>query len=206
MLQPRTHIICLAMEMKSSIALDLFHSLDQHDWNYSMHTARDGWNLTQSSWKERGITLMQHSKLAQQPGAQGCLWSHMDLWELCASGGEPIIILESDALCLQPWKQSFRTEHDVVKLAYKFNNLRPNKRTGQWSPGSTGYYITPKGATLLLDYVRNTSALEADKLIGTHIVSWTHGDRLFDINTRSYTKSSTKSINRKDYERLIANK
>ena len=185
---------------------ELETSLRTHGWHYSVHTARNGWKLKPQDWHSRSVALTPHSKIAQQPGAQGCLWSHMDLWELCRSKQEPIIVLESDALCLKPWNQSFQTDHDVVKLAYKFNTLRPNKRTGSWSPGATGYYITPQGADLLLDYVRGTSALEADKLIGTGIVSWTHGARLFDINTKSYSRSSTRSINITDYENLLYDK
>ena len=206
MRQPDTHIICLSVERHSDIMQELETSLEEHGWNYSLHAARNGWKLKPKDWQRRSVTLTPHSKIVRQPGAQGCLWSHMDLWELCRSNKEPIIVLESDALCLKPWNESFAPEHDVVKLAYKFDTPRPNKRTGSWSPGATGYYITPQGAAMLLDYVRGTSALEADKLIGTSIVSWTHGARLFDINTKSYRRSSTRSINISDYERLLYDK
>lgn len=204
--QPNTHVICLDVERQGEIMQELETSLVEHGWHYSVHAAQNGWKLKQKDWQRRSVTVTPYSKIAQQPGAQGCLWSHMDLWELCRTKQEPIIVLESDAVCLRSWNESFHPNHDVVKLAYKFNNLRPNKRTGLWSPGSTGYYITPRGATLLLDYVTGTSALEADKLIGTRIVEWAHGARLFDINTKSYSRSSTKSINIKDYERLLHNK
>ena len=128
---------------------------------------------------------------------------HGSLGTVRGQGARPIIILESDALCLGPWKESWNYHEHVVKIAYKFNLLRPNKRTGQWSPGATGYHISPQGAALLLGYVAETSALEADKLLGTRIVQWTHGPRLFDINTRSYSRSSTRSKSLGDYERLI---
>ena len=203
MLQPNLYIICLSVERRSNIMQELETSLGEQDWRYTVHAARNGWKLKQRDWQRRGVTVTVNSKIARQPGAQGCLWSHMDLWELCRTKQEPIIVLESDALCLKPWNERFHTDHDIVKLAYKFDTLRPNKRTGLWSPGATGYYITPRGATLLLDYVASTSTLEADKLIGTRIVSWTHGARLFDINTKSYGRSSTRSINISDYERLL---
>jgi hypothetical protein len=130
----------------------------------------------------------------------------MDLWELCLARQEAIAVLESDALCLQPWPTSFVMRHDLAKIAYKFAQLRPNKRTGLWSPGAAGYVITPRGAAALLDHVRSTSALEADKLIGTEILSWTHAERLFDINTSSYSRSSTRSHSLDDYERKIWSK
>jgi hypothetical protein len=69
-----------------------------------------------------------------------------------------------------------------------------------------GYSLSPEHANTLLAHVKQTSALEVDKLIGSRIVDWAHGPRLFDINTRSYSRSSTKSINIKDYARLIENK
>jgi hypothetical protein len=201
--QPDAHIICLDVEKRGGMMQELETSLQEHGWNHSLHAACNGWKLTAQDWQRRGVRLVEGSKISQQPGAQGCLWSHMDLWELCVDQGRPIIILESDALCLGPWKESWNYHEHVVKIAYKFNLLRPNKRTGQWSPGATGYHISPQGAALLLGYVAETSALEADKLLGTRIVQWTHGPRLFDINTRSYSRSSTRSKSLGDYERLI---
>lgn len=206
MQQPTTFIICLAVEMGAPITLQLLSSLGTHGWSSQIHPAQNGWQLTAARWQERGVRLVSNSKLAQQPGAQGCLWSHMDLWELCLARSEPIAVLESDALCQRPWPTNFTMTHDLAKIAYKFDQLRPNKRTGLWSPGAVGYVITPRGAATLLDYVRTTSALEADKLIGTGILSWTHAERLFDINTSSYTRSSTRSINLSDYEQKIWNK
>lgn len=147
--------------------------------------------------------LDPRSKIGLRPGAQGCLWSHMDLWELCVLENQPMIILESDALCLAPPTELGSDQ--LLKIAYKFTGTRPNKRTGQWSPGSTGYVISPRWAAVLLAYVRQTSAMEVDKLMGSRIVDWTHGPRLFDINTRSYSRSSTKAPTRMDYARLVRN-
>lgn len=202
--QPLAHIICLDTALKSSITEQLLGSLDQHGWNHTIHSACEGWKLTNNDWKNRGVDLHPESKIGLKPGAQGCLWSHMDLWEQCVDSGEPMIILESDALCMSPPRELAADK--LLKIAYKFDITRPNKRTGQWSPGSTGYLLSPQHANTLLSYVRKTSALEVDKLIGSSIVDWAHGPRLFDINTRSYGRSSTKAINIKDYERLIRNK
>jgi GR25 family glycosyltransferase involved in LPS biosynthesis len=196
------HIICLDIARNSSVTEQLLSSLDHHGWQHRIHPAREGWLLTREDWQRRGVEVNPQSKICLKPGAQGCLWSHMDLWEQCVDGGEPMIILESDALCMAPPRELHADQ--LLKIAYKFDITRPNKRSGQWSPGSAGYVLSPRHANALLSYVRQTSALEVDKLIGSRIVDWAHGPRLFDINTRSYSRSSTRSQSMSDYERLIA--
>jgi GR25 family glycosyltransferase involved in LPS biosynthesis len=177
----------------------LLAGMHEHGWNYTIHSACRGWELTQRNWQDRGIAIDAHSKIGQKPGAQGCLWSHMDLWELCASSNRDMIILESDALCVRPWDPRITSER-LLKIAYKFQATRPNKRTGTWSAGSAGYLLNPQHASRLLGYVRATSALEVDKLIGTTVVDWQHGPRLFDINTMGYSNSSTKAASLKQYK------
>jgi GR25 family glycosyltransferase involved in LPS biosynthesis len=198
------HIICLDIALGSAITQQLLASLDHHGWHHKLHSACEGWQLTKEDWNRRGVELLPQSKIARQPGAQGCLWSHMDLWELCVLENQPMIILESDALCIAPPVEL--NSRQLLKIAYKFDITRPNKRTGQWSPGAVGYSLSPEHANTLLAHVKQTSALEVDKLIGSRIVDWAHGPRLFDINTKSYSRSSTKSINITDYERLLHNK
>jgi len=201
--QPNTFIIALEYQKElsdrgqawqrshSRIHSTLLESLDAHGWSHIPWAAQDGWLLTESHWHGKGMMIKQGSKLWDRPGAQGCLWSHMALWEHCVELDEPIIVLEHDAVCLAEWNPLYEITHDVQKIAYKFTQTRPNKITGEWSPGSVGYSLTPRGAAKMLSWLGTVGAIESDKVIGSRVVDWTHSQRLFDINTASYTRSST---------------
>lgn len=199
-MQPHAYIITLTATENLSERLswyrDQFHSryyheltrsLDRYGWTWEPFAASDGYG--ELEWN---VPPRIGSKIAAHPGALGCLHSHARLWRLCVDRGAAITVLESDAVCLAPWQETALAP--VTKIGYKFRGTeRENRRTGLWSPGAVGYVITPLGAECLLGNLELHGPAEADKLIGSRIVDWQYGPRLFDINHASHAQSSTKN-------------
>ncbi|MBV6274121.1 glycosyltransferase family 25 protein [Alcaligenaceae bacterium CGII-47] len=100
----------------------------------------------------------------------GCFASHYLMWERCVQGGEPIIVLEDDAL-LTPLFMSFYAHAGQFAQHYGLVWLQPSrkvqnqaglvleqigpftvKKFAKGFSGTTGYLITPRAAQALLDY------------------------------------------------------
>lgn len=63
------------------------------------------------TWTTGGVRYCPKTQLRQHPypgrlGPRlGCAMSHMLLWELCADRGEPILVLEHDAVFVREWPE-----------------------------------------------------------------------------------------------------
>lgn len=103
-------------------------------------------------------------------GQLGCFASHYVLWEKCVELGGPIILLEDDALILEPAFSAFYNNANDFADVYGLVWLQPElgkqrrdialgkfkgfdvKKFLKGATGTTGYMIGPGAAQALLDY------------------------------------------------------
>ncbi len=95
--------LCIATAAEHGIAVELFDAVDktqarkvmeQHDLHWTWPT------LETDVCAEMG--LVRHPYRTQDPNARlGCAMSHYLLWRRCAESGEPLLILEHDAVFLR---------------------------------------------------------------------------------------------------------
>ena len=123
-------------------------------------------------------------KMRQRPGAQGCWMSHWQLWNRCADHGEPLVILEHDAVVQAAWPQDLDIESRLVKL-YRNAECKTKPQFGRSSKGSHAYTITPAQAAQLIAFARATPAQAPDKHLGDGVVPWTfYNQDLVTLNPR----------------------
>lgn len=103
-------------------------------------------------------------------GQLGCFASHYLLWEKCVELGTPIILLEDDALLIEPAFTNFYDNAHYFADAYGLVWMQPElskqrrditlensrgfvfKKFLKGATGTTGYLINPDTAQILLNY------------------------------------------------------
>ncbi|WP_041393825.1 glycosyltransferase family 25 protein [Photobacterium profundum] len=103
-------------------------------------------------------------------GQLGCYASHYLLWEKCAEKGEPIIVLEDDAIISPIEFKAFCTSATSLNSQFKFIRLHKHQRKrfsskkateidkleihrfSKGHMGTIGYFLTPSGAKKLLEH------------------------------------------------------
>jgi GR25 family glycosyltransferase involved in LPS biosynthesis len=130
------------------------------------------------------------------PGAMGCFYSHLRLWNKCVNLNEPIIIFEDDVIIVRKFVPVKWTDvlilatswHGLAKRYYKyleFSNEEPKAVEYHYNcvPGTAGYAITPEAARKLLKKYKNSYTL-ADHAINKDIVN-------IEIHNKLMGKSKT---------------
>ncbi len=130
--------------------------------------------LTQHGLSWHHITLSDDI-----PPEMGCFASHYKLWQRCVELGEPIIVLEHDAIFRSPIPP-LRFKHVILLSkpahnlgAYKLEAVRSPKPREIFYPmnmlaGAHCYAITPRGAEFLVDAARRKLITAADLFINKH--------------------------------------
>jgi len=182
-------------------ARERFHKTSQSaskfQWQIILFDAVNGYTLDQTIWHTLNLQKPKAPKnkekltFGTKPGALGCFLSHYYLWRKCADLNESIIVLEDDADIIRS-PTTISTSSDVVKL-HSPRQKKYHPVTGEWSPCTTAYFLTPMGASKLLDFVHSTGPKYADKLIASNIVAWNYIDVPL-INIRREIGSSTNPI------------
>ena len=103
--------------------------------------------------------------------AMACFISHYSIWHECIRVGKPILICEHDAVFVAPLPKSI--EGDIVNLgqpsygAFGIPSVIGESElvSKPYLPGAHGYYITPKGARLLIDAAMFHEAAPVDLFI-----------------------------------------
>jgi hypothetical protein len=176
---------------------------NQYNWNAEIFHAINGYNLQKSDWEIHGFTPPVISnrgkeKFGDLPGAQGCFFSHYRLWQQCVMLGEPIIVLEDDAEVLCPMPEIV-TNKDLIKL-HDPKHMHQHKKLGSWAPGAFAYWLTPQGATKLIDFSKNNGPGHADKLIGSNVLDWDYlNPHIVKLGPR---KGSSTNPNKYPYKNL----
>lgn len=161
------------------------------------------------TWGEDGAGLKHHSYGGSEAARIGCAMSHYALWEKCAWSGEPLLILEHDAVFLRPFvKFEFKTacqindpagatprgdywHEKMVKRGkgtwpktHIFNNHRPDGLAG-----NSAYVIKPKTALHLTCLVRRIGVWPNDATMCKQLIP--HLQEHYPFITRVEPEQST---------------
>jgi GR25 family glycosyltransferase involved in LPS biosynthesis len=179
----------------SRVAKDCADSLSRYRWNYKIVNAVDGWKITVQDWQKIGIVMSTSGKMWRRPGAQGCWFSHWNLWQYAIEHNCPIVIMEHDALVTGPWPNDLDIETAIVKL-YKTADCKTKPLTGTYSKGSHAYTLTPAQAQQIVDHCRQNGAVAVDKQLADKVVNWRfHNHDLVLLNPkRGKSTTSPKRI------------
>lgn len=136
----------------------------------AIHGAQNPDHYLFKKYNDKKRALLRGSNASLKLSQLGCFASHYLLWEKCAQDGEPIIILEDDAILLPTFVQfientkDFASHYGLVwmqpsrKIAnqagHALEKIGPFtvKKFAKGFAGTTGYLITPTTAQTLLDY------------------------------------------------------
>jgi hypothetical protein len=174
--QPKTFVIAIKGHPISEKQLqDCLDSADKFDWNVEVFWGVDGRTITSKTWEEEGLVPRLDKPTMSRPGVQGCFLSHYSLWKTCIELDKPIIILEHDAIIQRPWVP-MEINQDLVKLHRHYAGKKPkiDNDSGSWSKSGHAYCLSPTHADALINFVKKVGAFEADRLIGSNVISFTH--------------------------------
>lgn len=169
-------------EIARSLAHRALTSAKLYGWNLTSFHGVEGRTVNNdAAWKRWNIFFDQTDNgfygYAKQWGARGVFLSHWCLWYDCLRYNEPIGIFEHDVVFHKPPPETV-PECDV----YKFNKRMamtpwtvlgsPDNPvpSGKWWEGACGYFITPKGAGKIIDWVHQYGLLPPDVLIAENVV------------------------------------
>ena len=122
---------------------------------------------------KENLTLQKYDESYSNVGAVvGNFITQFRTWKLIAAGDEPGIILEHDAVFVMSLPE-LTEKGDIINLgkpsygkfkSMNFPGIYPmfSKQGGLYAPGAHGYYVTPKGATQLINIARAKGAAPCD--------------------------------------------
>jgi hypothetical protein len=174
--QPKTFVIAIKGHPVSEKQLeDCLRSAEEFDWQVEIFWGINGNSLTLESWKQIGVNPLLNKPTMNRKGTWGCFFSHWMLWNKCLELGEPIIVLEHDAIIKEPWKP-LDIDNAIVKLHryYKQKNIKHDEHSGIWSPSTHAYCLLPKHAQELIKFAKTTGGFETDRMIGDRVLSVEH--------------------------------
>jgi hypothetical protein len=174
--QPKTFVIAIKGHPVSERQLqDCLTSAEKFNWEVEVSWGVDGRTVTDKIWKHEGIIPRLDKPTMSKLGVQGCFLSHWQLWKKCIALGEPIIILEHDAVIQAPWIP-LEINNSIIKLHryYKQKNPKYDEDTGLWSASGHAYCLSPDHADILIKFVKNKGAFEVDRIIGDRVISFKH--------------------------------
>jgi glycosyl transferase family 25 len=174
--QPKTFVIAIKGHSVSANQLqDCLTSAEKFNWKVNVFWGVDGRTITDKTWVDEGIFPRLDKPTMGKPGVQGCFLSHWALWKKCIELNEPIIILEHDAVIQSRW-QPLEINDSIIKLHryYKQKNPKYDDDTGLWSASGHAYCLLPEHANILIKFVKNKGAFEADRIIGDKVIPFKH--------------------------------
>jgi hypothetical protein len=157
---------------QTNLARTLAQAL-KYSWSVSVWPAVVGDRVTEQTWRDIGVELLDRGAIVKRPGARGCWHSHWGLWNHCVTIDRPIVVLEHDAYISGVWPRDIDLDQCVWKLHKPDGRgLRENTITGTWSCGAYSYTLTPTFAQQLIDFSKTHGAQAVDKQIGSRAVPW----------------------------------
>lgn len=193
MIQPPAFVIALKEHNHSQTMLNTcLKTADDFGWKIHISWGMDGRDITESTWRDLGLTMTGDGKISKRPGVQGCFISHWRLWHKCLELDQQIIILEHDAVFKEAWKPIDPSTH-LIKLHTEYWNKR-NHITGTWGASTHAYTLSPIHARALIKFSTEHGARPTDVLIGDQVLPWRYLEyMMIDRNTDS--RSTTVNVN-----------
>jgi GR25 family glycosyltransferase involved in LPS biosynthesis len=164
----------------------------RHGWILERFDAIDGRKYQLIDYNLKHPTSPKKVKrFFERPGVVGCFLSHYTLWKKCVELNQPIGIFEQDVIFQQalPLNLNFT---DILRLD-RFHEGK-SYGTGRWWEGTHGYFVTPSGATKLLNWSVNRGIWNADMMLGTDVVDIQFNDDgliILDNNSKEYSLTGT---------------
>lgn len=193
--QPKTFVIALENYKISREQLeDCLQSCKKFNWNIEIFWGVDGNALTLESWNIINVNPLLHKPTMDKKGVWGCFFSHYKLWNKCVELGEPIIILEHDAIIKSEWIP-FEISNSLVKL---HRNYKPKIKkfdidSGVWTNSAHAYCLTPEHAKKLIHFSQTVGGLPTDVLIGSNVLDFIHLEN-FELVDRQNIYSTTGNL------------
>lgn len=142
---------------------------------------------SEAVFKQYGIAWMNRGKRGSRKVLMGCFSSHFLLWLKCIEIDEPIMILESDALCTRTMPSRLRFRHVINLLDgyYRRNCFVQNKAAlfldkksyhgsvyyaSYAMPRTVAYAVSPDGARRLVKEALSGFARPADEFMTKGVV------------------------------------
>ena len=170
----KTYVIRLSSIDKSvELARTAYISALKKNWSVEYFEGYDG---SAHTLQEHGLFPYSKKKklktLMDKPGVRGCFLSHYYLWKKCVYSGEPVCILEHDAIAQGRFPNIKFSE--VIKLD---TELTPTKNyIGEWFAGAHAYCVTPAGAQKLIYFAEEDGAVPVDVMLTDAIVDIQYSD------------------------------
>ena len=168
--QPKTFVIALKDHPVSEKQLqDCLASAMKYQWDVEVFWGVYGNTLTDDSWSTIGVKPNM-----KKVGEKGCWFSHYYLWAKCLELNEPIVVLEHDAIIQTNWRP-LEINNALIKLHSHYrkdpNSIKwKHPITGQWSPSTHAYCLTPNHAEILINAAKSLGAYSADVHMGSNII------------------------------------
>jgi len=169
---PKIHVISLvaALERRTFMHQQLQPLGVSYEFFNAIHGVKNPDFHLFKKYNDKKRARLRGANVSLTLGQLGCFASHYLLWEKCVDRGEPIIVLEDDAILLPTFTQfinnaeEFSRHYGLVwmqpsrKIAnqagYVLGKIGPFtvKKFAKGFSGTTGYLITPQTAQTLLNY------------------------------------------------------
>jgi glycosyl transferase family 25 len=165
------YMICLERSGKCKKTFQGVKSLFPNSKKFSAIDSKDlDINDSRISYLARGKINMKldvdHDDISSL-GAVGCYLSHVELWKKCVELNKPIIVTEDDILLSEKNRKEIRRIYKNIPVNSNFTSLLYIPSLSSWHKcekdnwceihtrgirGTQMYYITPKGAKMLLKH------------------------------------------------------
>jgi len=190
-MNPKTYIITLMGHAPSeTTGLSAVAFAKEYGWIVEIYPAVNGWKIPDTVWEDNGLKWSyEHTK----PGIKGCFLSHWQLWNRCIELNEPIVVLEQDAEIQGSWLPDL-----VCGEVYKLHTVYETKNcsiVGNVSWSSHAYYITPTGATKLVEFAKQHGAMAVDMFIGDKIVDLRHAKATLVERANKFSTTQSDTLN-----------
>ena len=155
-------------DRRESFKEDNQDKLEGFEWEF--FPAVDGSKLTYEGLRSIGFDTDKNwrdplLKRTLTWGEIGCFLSHYQLWEECSDSGQPMLILEDDAILNEPFDESWLTG-DITYLTH--NEMLPEGVKGDrvcYPYWTAAYIITPKAAEEFLDTDIDENIIPVDEFM-----------------------------------------
>ncbi len=188
-------IILKSNKISESYGKNAIDSAKKLQWNLEIFNAIDGNQETLANYNLQATTNNKKCNSAfNRLGVVGCFLSHYNLWLKCLKLNEPIGIFEHDVIFQKSLPINIKFD-EVLRL----DKLSKGKDhgTGNWWEGSHAYFITPKGAKKIVNWVSANGAWPSDVILGSNVVKIEFDNNFLislDNSSKNYSLTTGSSI------------
>ena len=173
-MNPKTYLIVLEKHPPSEqLAAECLISAKKFNWDVEVFPAVNGNTITEQTWLDYGLKISGHRPAdLKYKGTQGCFLSHWTLWNRCVDLNTPVVILEQDAI-IEGYYPTIPETNGIIKLHPAYN-VEEDTISGTWTSSTHAYYIEPKTAKHVIEFVKNNGWMAVDVLLGSNVVDIYH--------------------------------